>query len=68
MQKQTRDYLKANPGIKEMASLFIDNLTALDIYKAERFLQNIYKHNNNQQRVFIALRCYLEELEYNNRA
>ena len=67
MQKQTRDYLKANPGIKEMASLFIDNLTALDIYKAERFLQGIYKHNT-ERTTFIALRCYLEELEHNNRA
>ena len=67
MKKETRQFLQDHPEIKDMASLFTDNLTALDIYKAESYLEGIipkmvHEHDKHFT-IFLMLRTYLEELE-----
>ena len=67
MNKEARKFLQDDPEIKDMASLFTDNLTALDIYKAESYLERIipkmvHEHDKHYT-IFLMLRTYLEELE-----
>jgi|TARA_R110000787_G_scaffold148358_3_gene262303 hypothetical protein len=68
LDKRTKELVKNEPYIKDMATLFTDQLTALDIYKAERFLnEQVALHGEENHRdIFINLRCYLEELNHNN--
>jgi len=71
LNKQARELLKSHPDIKDMAGLFLDNLTALDIYKAESYLERIipkmiHEHDKHHA-IFLMLRTYLEELEKQNK-
>ncbi len=65
LNKQAKELLKSQPYIKDMAGLFLDQLTALDIYKAEGYLNRQVAMNGKEHHrdIFINLRCYLENLE-----
>ena len=69
LNKQAKELLRTQPYIKDMAGLFIPNITALDIYKSERFLnEQVAVHGKEHHRdKFINLRCYLEELISQNK-
>jgi len=69
LNKQAKELLRSQPYIKDMAGLFIPNITALDIYKSERFLnEQVAVHGIEHHRdIFINLRCFLEELEKQKR-
>mgnify|MGYP003661314400 CR=1 FL=1 len=58
LDKRTKELVKNEPYIKDMATLFTDQLTALDIYKAERFLnEQVALHGEENHRdIFINLR------------
>ena len=69
LNKQAKELLRTQPYIKDMAGLFIPNITALDIYKSEGYLnEQVAIHGKEHHRdIFINLRCFLEELEKQKR-
>ena len=62
--------LREQPYIKDMATLFTDHLSAIDIWNVERYLNALtlqFRSSDQHKDIFIDLRCYLEELTYTSR-
>lgn len=74
LTKLAKRVLKDNPSIKPMTNFFTPHMTALDIFKAEDFfnklvdesfeLDNYNRYAIDEARLFLTLRCYLEDVQY----